>query len=91
MSHIHNHEQEIRELLRDYQELGVRVVVFLEGFHVEGNVLHVGEHFLTLAHDVEIESNDTGDDLENPHRIFIKNQVNRRSQRRQGRLIPTCE
>ncbi|WAH39459.1 hypothetical protein [Alicyclobacillus dauci] len=70
MSHSHQHY--IRELLRDFKELGVRVVVFLDGFHVEGRVRHVGNEFVVLTTNVEVESNSSGVPIENPNRIWIK-------------------
>ncbi|PEV83540.1 MULTISPECIES: hypothetical protein [Bacillus cereus group] len=70
------HEDEIRELLHAFQLVGVRVVLFLPSFHVEGLITRIGENFVTLrrgnGEGVEVESNATGGDLENPNQISVK-------------------
>ncbi|EMJ6444870.1 MULTISPECIES: hypothetical protein [Bacillus] len=70
------HEDEIRELLHAFQLVGVRVVLFLPSFHVEGLITRIGENFVTLrrgnGEGVEVESNANGGDLENPNQISVK-------------------
>ncbi|MBK0075475.1 hypothetical protein CON34_00755 [Bacillus thuringiensis] len=70
------HEDEIRELLHAFQLVGARVVLFLPSFHVEGLITRIGENFVTLrrgnGEGVEVESNATGGDLENPNQISVK-------------------
>ncbi|UDW03843.1 hypothetical protein [Bacillus cereus] len=70
------HEDEIRELLYAFQLVGARVVLFLPSFHVEGLITRIGENFVTLrrgnGEGVEVESNATGGDLENPNQISVK-------------------
>ena len=70
------HHDEIRALLRAFQLVGARVVLFLPTFHVEGLITRIGEEFVTLrrgnGEGVEVESNDNGGDLENPKQISVK-------------------
>ncbi len=72
----HREHRAIRELLLDYKEVGARVVLFLESFHVEGSVGKIGREFVTLVagggEGVEVESNDSGNTLEKPHKIHVK-------------------
>ncbi|WP_454640284.1 hypothetical protein [Bacillus mycoides] len=69
------HHDEIRTLLRAFQLVGARVVLFLPSFHVEGLITRVGDEFVTLrgnGNEVEVESNANGEDLENPNQISVK-------------------
>ncbi|PRS99432.1 hypothetical protein [Bacillus wiedmannii] len=70
------HEDEIRELLRAFQLVGVRVVLFLPSFHVEGLITRIEDNFVTLrrgnGEGVEVESNANGGALENPNQISVK-------------------
>ena len=70
------HEDEIRELLRAFQLVGARVVLFLPSFHVEGFITRIEKNFVTLrrgnGEGVEVESNDSGGTLENPNQISVK-------------------
>ncbi|MGN7893564.1 hypothetical protein ACTJJY_15910 [Bacillus sp. 22475] len=76
MKMAEHHEDEIRTLLRAFQLVGARVVLFLPSFHVEGLITRIGETFVTLrrgnGEGVEVESNNAGNALENPNQISVK-------------------
>ncbi|RWS38636.1 hypothetical protein EKA14_27095 [Bacillus mycoides] len=69
-------DTKIRTLLHAFELVGARVVLFLPSFHVEGFITRIGETFVTLRRGngagVEVESNDSGQALENPHQISVK-------------------
>jgi hypothetical protein len=69
-------ENSFRELLEAFFLTGVRVVVFLPTFHVEGRITKIHGDFVTLrrgnGEGVEVESNDNGGDLENPNQITVR-------------------
>lgn len=71
-----NQTANVRTLLEAFQLVGARVVLFLPSFHVEGLITNVGDTFVTLrrgnGEGVEVESNSTGNDLENPHQISVR-------------------
>ena len=71
----HHHHSGIRELLEDFMHVGVRAVLFLDSYHVEGRVISINDDTVTLrrgAESVEFESNANGSLLENSDQATVK-------------------
>ncbi|PFM17116.1 hypothetical protein COJ44_15355 [Bacillus anthracis] len=64
---------EIKKLLYDYQLINSYIVLFLEGIHIKGFILHISEELVTIiGPNLKVESNSADNIIESPNRITIK-------------------
>ncbi|PEP99661.1 hypothetical protein CN582_05230 [Bacillus wiedmannii] len=64
---------EIKKLLYDYQLTNLYIVLFLEGIHIKGFILHISEELVTIiGPNLKVESNSADNIIESPNRITIK-------------------
>ncbi|SCC31798.1 hypothetical protein [Bacillus wiedmannii] len=64
---------EIKKLLYDYQLINLYIVLFLEGIHIKGFILHISEELVTIiGPNLKVESNSADNIIESPNRITIK-------------------
>ncbi|MGH0441504.1 hypothetical protein, partial [Bacillus pretiosus] len=64
---------EIKKLLYDYQLTNLYIVLFLEGIHIKGFILHISEELVTIiGPNIKVESNSADNIIESPNRINIK-------------------